>query len=411
MDFYLTDGTTTLELSGDGGAYRGMTYFPTAPDGSPQESMSDSGELIVTGTSAAIVDATREISRLFALARKRQETGSGDRVYVQYRAYTGATLYRSEVLSGRLEYSQVPGARQVTAGTVKVLIDFERRPYWEENALQTVVDGQSMSNGATGISIAGSAVGGTLSTPAVIEITTNVNVWWDRFWIWNNIWNHNGTQLATLPGATISWDNPTDTIVHSWTVAGTELDKMKGDRFRLLALFDRGGLPMPSNVLWSAGLRYSVTEVSRTGVSWTGAGNTKDVFDLGALAMPPGGHYAPNSDLTLSLWMTAAGAGSVDLNRLAFVVGEPGQFRKLEQIGYQALSGDKMVDDSIEGLAYLERSGRRLSLISTVGQALYLWPDQQQYFHCVYDEVTQPGYTPSRSFTVTIRCRPRVAVI
>ena len=104
----ITDGTTTLTLSGSG-TYVGATYFPASQ--SNADRIGESLPVILEGTDSAIRTAP---SRTFSAACGRQRIGTrrDRRYFVEFRPRTAATFSVLSFFGGDANYSQAPGQRQ-----------------------------------------------------------------------------------------------------------------------------------------------------------------------------------------------------------------------------------------------------------------------------------------------------------
>jgi hypothetical protein len=70
----ITDGTTTLTLSGSG-TYIGATYFPASQAGADR--IAESVPVILEGTDSAIRTAVQDIQQLLRAAANRSKTLTG----------------------------------------------------------------------------------------------------------------------------------------------------------------------------------------------------------------------------------------------------------------------------------------------------------------------------------------------
>ena len=145
MQLRITDGTTTVELSGATAGIKGVTYFPAPPEGG--EPVTETAELVGSGTEAQIRTAVNAVERLLVDAKRRKEKGTGARVFLEYKPVASDSLWRSELFDGRLTWSDDPGARQLrwTSPQTKMALLIERAPWWEgpETELPLSATGQA----------------------------------------------------------------------------------------------------------------------------------------------------------------------------------------------------------------------------------------------------------------------------
>ena len=157
MYLAIEDATGSIALSG-GGAIAGCTYFPSAPQRNDDRSFDDvveSGEIVLRGAASAIRSATNTIERYFEQAYNRQFGGRGSRVYASYRPVAADAAWRSEILEGRLNWSDDPALRRLKDAnpTVKVGFTWRRRFYWE--GAETEIQ---LSNSALGYATGGRTI-------------------------------------------------------------------------------------------------------------------------------------------------------------------------------------------------------------------------------------------------------------
>ena len=125
----ITDGTTTLTLSGSG-TYIGATYFPASQSGA--ERIGESVPVILEGTDSAIRTAVQDIQQLLRAAANRDKTLTA-RYFVEFRPVDSGDIFRAELFGGDANYSQVPAERSLynATSTVRVTVTWERAPKWE----------------------------------------------------------------------------------------------------------------------------------------------------------------------------------------------------------------------------------------------------------------------------------------
>src|SRR5574343_414825 len=184
MQLRVTDGTTTVTLSGQTGI-AGCTYFPaTASAGGAQ--VSETAEIVGSGTAAQIRSAANSIQKLLDDARRRRASGLGTRVFVEYKPVDSDTLYRSEILDGRVVWSAEPAYRRLGDSTpaIRYAVILERAPWWEgpETELAISANGQSAATGGrtltndgvnNWVQVADTQVGGTLPAPVRLRLINN----------------------------------------------------------------------------------------------------------------------------------------------------------------------------------------------------------------------------------------------
>lgn len=133
MQLRITDGTTTVTLSGDGATLRGCTYVPLPGDVITMADVVEPVQVIVGGAASQILTTTTTIERLFAQAREYTRRKVGKVVYVEYQAYTGAAWYRAELRDASPAWANEPIRRRLVAdyNVVQLDITWTRQAVWE----------------------------------------------------------------------------------------------------------------------------------------------------------------------------------------------------------------------------------------------------------------------------------------
>lgn len=407
MNVRLTDGTTTVTLTT--GTYDGVTYFPAAASVSeamtPGFELADEIRIVASGTATELIAARNELEELLNTARRRQQTQTGPRVFVEYQNATGADWFRSEILDGRLSADDEPMLRRVDNGTNVFHLAMMRQPFWEGDRTQ-LVNGTTIANGESGnsVQIAANDVEGNLPAPVEIKIVNAEAgaVAWRNFYLACNAWNDPAIYTPWLTGSAFVWsDSQTHgTSILAWTLSDAQLTDMAGDYFRFIAGFTTA----PSADAYAKlRLRWNnqVTLVEGDEV-YTGASGGKYMLDMGAFPVPPGG-YSSATLVSVRFSVRAAVAGSGTLDWIAMLPAN--NFRKLRQVDYSTAAGASIIDDGIEGIAYVDVSGSRYPLVATYGAPLQVWPGRINRIYALYDEAS--AYTPGNDMTVSVWYRPR----
>lgn len=411
MNVRLTDGTTTVTLTS--GTYSGVTYFPAAASVSearmPGFELADEMRIVASGSASELIAARNSIESLLNTARRRQQTRTGARVFVEYQNATGADWYRSEILDGRLAADEEPVLRRVDSGTNVFYLAMTRRPYWEGPRTQ-LVDAEVIANGESGNSVAIAAVDvdGTLPAPLEIRIENAEagTVSWRNFYMACNAWNDPATFSPFLTGDSLSWSANSTHATTRWTrtLSDAQLSDMAGDYFRLILGWST---PPNDDGYWKMLARFSNNaNMVEGGEVFVESGVTPAIVDMGAMPFPPGGFgSATLVVLELSLRATAAGAGTLD-----FVALWPANnFRRLHQLSYAAVSGAAVVDDGIEGVAYTSVSTARYPIVLAYGDPLMVWPGRANTLYVLYDQGTT--FTPGNEMEISVWYRPRRVAI
>lgn len=441
MNLRLTDGTTTVNLNDLTAPNLGATYFPSPPDAGPEgwaQEVTETAEVTLRGTAAAIRSYVNTIERLFESARQRLKTHTGARLYVEYQAVTGDTYFRSEILYGRLVWAENPAARRLsdTTPTVQVAIHWTRRHFWEgaltQLSLTSSANGTPTTSAVTlysnddatasqtnWIGIASTQVGGSLPAPIKLKLAQGDATAraWRTFYLANNVFSDpTGMDPFVLgseaeDGASAAWASASE---HSsanrwiWELPKSQLADLAGRYWRLLTTFstvDGSGWYVRAKIAAVSGAVYqTLWEGDEVYVKLTG------LYDLGALPIPPGGYDAGKANIALIFTVRAASAGNATVDFVQFTPTQPGMFRKIYQVGFSIPQNDLLVDDGTEELVYLEdgSDGSHYMIFRGENEPLHVWPGITQRLRVL---VAGSTWTAGWSLKATAWYRPRVLTV
>ena len=442
MNLRITDGTTTILLSGSDGTYTasyGVTYIPSTGDGA---TLTEQVQWILSGTVANIRTATNVLERLLNDARRRRQTQMGARVWLEYRPVAGDDYYRSEIFDGRVVWSSEPGERMITQATsarVRVAVIVERAGWWEgaETELQLSTSNAAAATGGrtiynhddagTGhdnwVQIASTQVGGVLPAPVRVELTNTVGSAqsYRKLFMAANAFGtpasfthileaedasgggtptvdancSGGDYLAIALGTGVD-------LSLSWTIAAAQLGYTLGRYFRVLARFqDNTGTSTARVAVYdSAGttLLYAGETVVIT--EQYGA-----IVDLGTVPLPPGGYTAAYTAITLRLEITGPMIAELDYLQLTPL----DAYRYVELFGAAVANNAAIVDDGLEGITYVRTSSAAAGLASPRGEPLLVFPGKTQrllFLHQTID-TGNPASPIANTMSVRVYYRPR----
>lgn len=441
MNLRVTDGTTTVVLSGTAPVL-GCRYFPATPEVDEgavwgyRETVVETCEVALAGTASAVRAAVREVEVLLETARRRQRQGAGARVWVEYEAVAGEGYWRSEVLSGRVAWSDAPGLRRLDAPGPRVVVGvtWTRRWFWEGALTQAALTSGPTTPATTGyvtvynaddanatnqnwFQVAGAQVTGTLPTPAQLDIqnASGGTRYVSAVWVGNYGWMdptgidpiYRGEE-AQSPGATKSWTGTAETLTHRWALADALAADVDGQYARVVVAFSSP--PGQANTLARAklqagfgGLYFDLAVGEQVRVGGLG------VVDLGAIALPPGRSGTQNADLFLALTMAAPiGSHSATVDWVQALPAGAGVVRRLEGLGlgFEIADGEGMMDDGPEGLVWVYAGADRYALLRGVGGPLHVWPGVTQRMRLVIGGGTG-GVQAGQAWEVKMWYRPR----
>lgn len=440
----LTDGTTTVDLYDLVGDGIFVTGWDLQTPGTGADAETEIGEgldvLIQASTAAALQTLVRSVEGLLWAADLRRRTGLGARVYLQVQWDGESSLWRSEVLGGKLEVLGAPDqwGRKKLEGTLAIT----RAAWWEGPETQiplTNANGTANTSGLTVynhddtgtghdnyVQAAAADVGGVLPGPVKVELknTSSAAVDYTNVYLANNALAGGATLAHMLEGesrvsgygtivadATSSGGNYNERSFTSsgyadmqFSLSATRLQKTAGRWFRLLSRF----------YFLSVGATVQpILLDSATGAPlWRGATYQQvsptnfPLIDLGAVPLPPAG-YATNWDalrLALRFSTTLAGTSVADLDFVQLTPTDA--LRHLRLFGYPIANNDSIIDDAIAGLTYISRAGGLAPLAAPRGEPLLVFPgvDQRIYILCDEDDQTM---NIDRTFAVRLWHRPR----
>ena len=441
MYLAIEDASGSIVLSGSG-AIVGCTYFPAAPQRNDTNTFDDvveSGELVLRGTEAAIRSAVNTIERYFEQAYERQLGGRGARVYASYKPVAADTAWRSEILEGRLTWSEDPALRRLkdTNPTVKVGFIWRRRYYWE--GAETEIQ---LSNSALGYATGGRTIynhddsgtghdnwvqpnpaqlTGILPAGARVHLINNTGAarTWRRIWVALNAaypYTHILEAESRLSGGTVNSSGAASngqylqivlagsSITLDWTLSSAILDAGIGRFLRLLAVINyiSGG---------AVGVvRPSLRDAGNLNTLWQGdtvsLPAAAGILDLGAVPIPPGGR-ASNTAGALILRLTIEGTGTWQMDFLQLT---PTNGLAIVEGLAAVPNGAAVVLNSIEQQNYvLDAGNNQYPYIAVSGRPIEIAPAIEQRLIVLAE--TTGGVVIADTLSVRLWIRPRRLVV
>lgn len=432
----VTDGTTTVQLT-SGGVLTLNYPMETPSDADAAEAtVTETIELLVTGTATAIQSAIQAIERIIAAARRRKIMEATQRVYLQAQMDADTASWRSEIVDGRVAIDRAIDS--VWSGAVEVGLLIERLAFWEgtEVELQLSTSSQSAATGGrtvrnhddgnagddNWVQIAASQVTGVLPAPArvVLTNTTGSPQTYTRVFLAVNAYSDpaNFTHIieaeTRLSGGTVTADascssgSRLDIAIlggiierYVWPLSAAVLQDTQGRVFRLLARFvDSFGSPTVQPI---------VADSAGSGTLWSGEAITLSqeygaIHDLGLVPLPPGGYDTAYGPLTIGIVCRGPMIAQVDFLQLT----PTDAYRRLDLFSTAVPNNAAIVDDGIAGRAYVQTTTGNLPLVSPRGK-LMLYPGMLQKVYILHQTIAA-GYPASpidNSFSVRVYYRPR----
>lgn len=470
MILRVTDGTTTIDLSGGTDDITlAENYAPVAPDLSVVEAVAettrDGGDVTaiarrnvtesvvisITGAAFSVIQTAKDaLELLFVQAIHRQNTGKGDRVFVEYRAASSGTVYRSELLHARMEPDpETASEGWIADAAMRFVIAWRRRFYWEGTETELALDNGSTVSKATGgvtiynhddagsghdnwVDIDGDDVDGVLPTPLEIQLYNSYNdsTRTASVWIGHNVFatpssfqhilegedaDYIAGGAAATAGATHSggytqaatWSGDSETLLFEWTLDSTFLSYAKGNRFRLLARITTS----PADAWLHARIRIaSLTTLKQLPETLSTLTINSQMHDFGVLQIPP---WLLNEDdlysIQLSLYGRKTGGSTVALDFLQLTPLD--SYRTLVPRGYNAAYGTTIVDDGITPALYVDwASSGKVGHYVGHGDPVHARPgfDQRLYVLATNE---YGNIDVARTHSVRVWYRPRLLTI
>jgi len=418
----LTDGTTTLTLSGSG-TYLGVTYFPAADPS--KDRLTETFPLILEGTAAAISSAVNDIEQLFSAARLRQKLLT-PRVFVEFQTVDTADIRRSELYDGATNWAQAPAKRYLggTLNTVEVAVTLVRSAKWEGQLTELYLSSSTQTERTGGVTaynndnggnpnwigIAANRVAGTCPAPIQLRITnaSGSTISWRNFYVGNNVYSAPASADVWLlgseavGGAAASWASSTthNDLLWVFSLNATLLGQALGRSFRVIAAFSSvtANVNLRANVGGYIGSVYVPIQYNEERLT-----SARKMLDLGELPIPPGGYSAATAAAALAITgrYTGAGSGTIDFVQLM----PTDSFRRFQQVNYSTANGASVEVDDIEGVAYQIASSAKNPIVRVSGGLpLCVFPEQAQRLYILFDE--DAGFTAGRQMTVQAWYRP-----
>lgn len=337
----------------------GCTYAPQPPEGDT-DVVAETAEVILRTTQAQAIELTRRLDRAFALARELAQRPGGGRVYVQYRAHSGLSLARSEVLDGRVALAGEPRLRdfRFTSPIIKLDVSFLRRAWWETDIEEVPLATSTTSHGTGGRTVnnrhdttlqnwvevpSAHFAADALAPASIFSLVTPANRVLEQWFVGVN----HGTIYNPLIEAEARLYGQHSVVSVSGTSGGNVLRIALGtngqttatwalDAARVQAI---GGRVVKVLLRQATGAnaqaRLNVTDAGGK-ILWSGENKQLRPFfgqicDLGNVQIPPGGEVQAPGLGGVNLYVEFWGSGTFDLDYL-FLLPQDGGYTMLDTV-------------------------------------------------------------------------------
>lgn len=400
----LTDGTTTITLTSS--PWLGATYFP-ASEGDTK-TVTETAICTIEGSDAAIRTAVQGVESMLWMAAHRKEL-LGPRIFVEWRPLDSGDVVRSEIFDGRVTWSTDPARRRLggTTSTIEIAVTWERANWLEDTTLTELQLSTSNQAAATGgrsivnhddtgtgddnwVQIAAAQVAGVEPAPLMLSLANAAGGarTYARIYVAVNAMSDPGNLVHQIEaeggsGGSVQSDancsngnklrvaiNPTATVY--LPLAAALLQDLQG----------RDGLLIMRSVTMNGPVTVTPKIFKGTTQLWRGEPVTvqlsgSGLWNLGVAPLPPGGYLTSWGALSLGLEMRADSSVTWDID---FVQVTPlDSFRVLEFFPNTSIAnGGAIVDDNIEGVAYVNESGSYTPQVAPRGEPLKVFPGKLQ---------------------------------
>lgn len=456
----ITDYNGTVEFNA--GNNNLLDYVPRSPDLSTidfmPEALRDGGErlkttrrnvtesalVILGGTSTdAMRSAVGSVESYLRQAEAYQERRSGSPVYMEFQPGGSGDVYRSEVLSGKVELSDLTlSASQWNKNKARALVAYTRRYYWEGaegtiqlyNSAGTSTTGVTVYNCNDGtpptgqynyVEIAGTSVAGNYPAPIRLQITNSYNdaEYLGNVWVGHNVFANPATfshiieaETASSGGSSVAsvaasggyyrgftWATDAETLAFTWPLSAALLSASAGQWFNVLA---KWWLTCDTGIKYRLEIRYGAE------VLWSSQSVSLDTLiattirSLGSVQLPP---WATNNSVALSLLMYVKKTGGSTVNLDFLQLTPTDSIRTYIALAYGVPYNSRLVDDSITDSLY-EDSGdatARAGFYEARGAPIMLWPGKLQRLYFLQHGVNNNSADIDRTASICVYYRPR----
>lgn len=432
---------TTIKLYEDAGSFARTEKYARESN-ADKEAVTESMVIYFDGIRRdGIANVLAKLNRAGIAARARAINQTGARVWLQaeYSVTTSPTftMYRTELRDLRVTGSERDAKRDAKNRAEFVFV-FTRANWWEMSAEQTLASGVSGRN-IVNAQISAGTPAGDMPAPVDLEITCPVqgtgsenpplwmwlanhaldaNVGNLKYWVEPGTLANGGTSLSSFGIVRnmnyIEWNvnaQSMQTLLFSSDMSNAEyLQYMNGRPFRAFCAF-RCDSSMVA--VW---LEFYTTTGGETLLHRTNAqflptrlvGMTFCAFDMGMVAMPPGGQAGLSND-TIRVKMFASNydnaAVRVNVDELLFIPLDSYQMVNNSKSGASQAQPFTEVIRNSDGVAFHRDSTGAEHLTMTTYGELVAFPNGPNMFYMLGDWNGSAGN--GVSMTVTLKYRPR----
>lgn len=451
----LNKAGSTTALIGSGNAYLTEEYVPVPPSQTMREildaiatgreselSVTETLEMAFVGTTQADLDNKIEAikllmsdAELYTLRRK------GNPVYLEMTPDGTSTLWRTQILAGRLEYD-ANWHRTWVGNKVKARLHIERIYFWEhsteaEASLSSVTGTGTGTGGKTienhyvsteygnFVTIGASGIDGTIPTPARISMqnTSGGELIYRNIYIANETVPNGATLVCEMKQGENKQGGSTGTVQTSqvgesdesnlavtvsgtasprWAYTAAQISSAAGNTYRVLVRFSfynevPGNTifvePQLNELLGGWNLNPWQMEVPLNGL---------ELIDVGSISF---GDYRSSAGMSLVLKLRSEESVTVEIDYIQLMPAD--NFRWLIYQGEGVPDDEYIVDDGPENRAYqLNASNQQVPVVDVRGNPIMLYPGWVNRLYFLHDTADTQAPVEDET-TVRVYYRPR----
>jgi len=441
MQLYIIYGSTTLDFQANGYKLKDG-FFPETPD-EGVESISDQFDILIRGSSGSDLRSKINAIRL-AFEHAKLHKDDAQAAWLYFDVDSSGDAWMSKIVKGLIMYDRNLD-RNWRQNKIIVTVIIEHKPYWDaKNEVQVPLTNGNGTDILTGltvynhndsdvgpahdnwIDIAAADVSGDKPGRMRLEVlnsyaTNRLNT----LWIGHNITDPDnlvhiiegessttGTQLGDSGCSNAYYrqyalPSGSEYSMFTWTLADTFLNACKGQYYKIMVRFFS---TVPTNVKFRIKLIYEATTIWQSGQVSLDATRAYLIRDLFTLRLPP--WLLGLTDLNaLTMVMTGqqSSGSSVNVNIDFLQVTPLDTWRMLECTGYGVSQNERLIDDGLNEVAYIDNGSgdNKLGIIVGYGNPIALYPGKKQRLYFLMHSNIANAAEILRTISVKIYYHPR----
>ena len=442
MQLYIIYNSIILDFQANG--YKLMDgFYPETPDDG-MESITDRFDIEIKATSPSELHNKINAIRL-AFEHAKRHKDDAQAAWIYYEIDGSNDAWMTKLLGGEVSYNSNLGRNWKHKAVVAIVI-IERKPYWDaKNEIQVPLTNGNGTDNITGltiynhddagvspahdnwVSIAAADVLGDLQGPTRLEV---VNTYAPRelynLWIGHNFTDpDNFSHILEGESSTTGTEKDDDDSsnahymqvalasgaeddLFTWTLTDTFLDACQGQYYKFLARFP--GVA-PTSVKFRIKLLYNSYTIWQTGQVIMDTSRAIQIRDLFTIRLPPwllGSNNLKELTMVMTGQQITGAPVNVDLDFLQITPLDG--WRQLECAGYGVFQNERMIDDGVNEVAYIDNGAgdNKAGILVGYGNPIALYPGKKQrlYFLMHHADLTEPAEI-ARTASIKLFYHPR----